>query len=353
MQGIMVSSVEGDAGKSSMIIAMASYLLDKGYSVGYFKPLGTSPEYHDGKLVDGDALNTSKMIGVEDEIDDICPIVLNAPYAEFINIADPNELKKVVSASFDRIKEEKDFVFVEGSIDYKIGSAVELGDISVSKLLDLKALLIAGYSEDFVLDRILTAKSVFGERLKAVIFNKLTGYKRSYIEGVAGSLLQRNDLEILGIIPRDVIVGGVFIDEIKDYLKAEYLVEPREDMIVENIIVGAMSPNSAIEYFRRAKNAALVTGGDRADLQVVALEIPNIKLIILTGNLRPSKFILDRAESKGVPVLLVSEDTLTTTERLEKMFGKSRIKSEIKLKRMRELFESFVNLEAFERFLGI
>ncbi len=346
-KGLLISSVEGKSGKSAMIIAMASVLKEKGYEVGYFKPFGTSPEYLDGEIVDGDALNTARLVGIEDDIRDVCPIVLEVPYAEFVNIANPEDLKGLMRRSYDRISEGKDITLVEGSIDYKIGSSVGLGDVAISKSLNLKTILVVKYSNDFVLDRVLAAKELFGERLEKVIFNKLSGYKRSYIDGIAGTLLKKRGMEILGVIPRDAIIGGLFVDEIKDFLHGEYLVDPRENMIIENIIVGAMSPNSAIEYFRKTKNAALVTGGDRSDLQIVALEIPNIKLIILTGNLRPSKFVVERAERRGVPILVVGEDTLTTTERLDEMFDRARIRPGIKQKRVVELFESFVNVDSF------
>lgn len=350
-KGLLVSSVEGKSGKSAMIIAIASILKKKGYEVGYFKPFGTSPEYLDGEIVDGDALNTAKLIGADSNPKEICPIVLEIPYAEFVNIANAEDLRELVKRSYDSISANKDIILVEGSVDYKIGSSVGLGDVLISNMLDLKDLLIVKYSDDFVLDRVLAAKELFGERLKKVIFNKLSGYKRSYIDGIAGSLLKKKGMEVLGVIPRDAIIGGLFVDEIKDFLHGEYLVQPRESMIIENIIVGAMSPNSAIEYFRKTKNAALVTGGDRSDLQIVALEIPNIRLIILTGNLRPSKFVLERAESKNVPILVVSEDTLTTTERLYEMFDQARIRPGIKQNRVLELFESFVNVDSLLEYI--
>ncbi|MBO8183724.1 MAG: phosphotransacetylase family protein [Archaeoglobus sp.] len=350
-KGLLVSSVEGKSGKSAMIIAMASILKEKGYEVGFFKPFGTSPEYQGEEIVDGDALNTAKLIGSEDDPRDICPVVLEVPYAEFVNVANPKDLRDLIKKSYERVSEGKDVMLVEGSVDYKIGSSVGLGDVAISNLLNLKDLLVVKYSDDFVLDKILAAKELFGERLEKVIFNKLSGYKRSYIDGIAGTLLKKRGMEILGIIPRDAIIGGVFIDEISDFLHGEYLVKPKESMIIENIIVGAMSPNSAIEYFRKTKNAALVTGGDRSDLQIVALEIPNIKLMVLTGNLRPSKFVMERAENRNVPILVVSEDTLTTTERLYEMFDQAKIRSGIKQKRVVELFESFVNVKSFLSYL--
>jgi hypothetical protein len=350
--GLLVSSVEGKSGKSAMIVGMAEILKKRGYEIGFFKPFGTSPEYSNGEIVDGDAVNTAKLIGVEENPNDICPVVLEVPYAEFVNVADPSDLRNLVKKSYEVVSKGKDVVLVEGSVDYKIGSSVGLGDVTISNLLDLKDLLVVKYSDDFVLDKVLAAKELFGERLEKVIFNKLSGYKRSYIDGIAGSLLKKRKMEVIGIVPRDAIIGGLFVDEIRDSLHGEYLVEPKESMIIENIIVGAMSPNSAIEYFRKTKNAALVTGGDRSDLQIVALEIPNIKLIVLTGNLRPSKFVIERAESRNVPVLVVSEDTLTTTERLDDMFDRARIRSGVKQKRVVELFESFVNVESFLRYVS-
>jgi hypothetical protein len=63
-KGLLVSSVEAKSGKSAMIVAMASIFRKEGYKVGFFKPFGTSPEYLGGRIVDGDALNTARLIGV-------------------------------------------------------------------------------------------------------------------------------------------------------------------------------------------------------------------------------------------------------------------------------------------------
>ena len=38
------------------------------------------------------------------------------------------------------------------------------------------------------------------------------------------------------------------------------------------MLVGAMSVESALSYFRRKPNKAVITGGDRADIQLAALE---------------------------------------------------------------------------------
>jgi len=112
-------------------------------------------------------------------------------------------------------------------------------------------------------------------------------------------------MKLLGVLPHDPLLAGLSVSEIADALNGEWLVKPRdEDVIIESFLIGAMSPPSALKYFRRARKAALVTGGDRADLQNLALETSNIKCLLLTGHLEPPGTILGKAEEKEVPVIL-------------------------------------------------
>ena len=58
---------------------------------------------------------------------------------------------------------------------------------------------------------------------------------------------------------------------------------------------------------------AVVTGGDRTELQMAALET-STHCLILTGRIPPKEIIIERAESLEIPVLSVDTDTLTTVE---------------------------------------
>lgn len=129
--------------------------------------------------------------------------------------------------------------------------------------------------------------------------------------------------------------------------------ESEKDVIVQRFLIGAMSPQSAMAYFRATRNATIVTGGDRSDLQIVALETPNVKCLLLAGNLEPSKVVLGKAEEKSIPVILVKEDTLSTIERLNEMFGHVRIKGEPKLERIKELVNNYVEVEKLMNRWGI
>ncbi|RLI79731.1 hypothetical protein DRP05_03005 [Archaeoglobales archaeon] len=352
MRSLQISSIEEYSGKSAFIIALGLILKEMGYKIGYFKPFGVNTTYVDGNLVDEDAYFTAKALNVKEDMDDICPVLLDKPYVEFVQLADAEELRKAIVDAYQKISENKDIVLVEGAVDYKVGRSIGICDLTISTILDTKVLMVVKYSNDFVLDRLLASKELFEDRLGLAVFNQLSGYKRTYVEGVAGALLQKSGMELVGLIPRDPILAGLFVSEIRNALSGDLLVEGK-DMIIEQLIIGAMSPQSAIKYFRNVRNAALITGGDRVELHLVALEAINIKCLILTGNLMPSQVVLEKAKEKGIPIILVKDDTLTTMERLDELFGKARIKGEIKINRVKELVESFVDLKKITDYIGL
>ena len=124
------------------------------------------------------------------------------------------------------------------------------------------------------------------------------------------------------------------------------------DELVEHMLVGAMSVESALSYFRRKPNKAVITGGDRADIQLAALET-STRCLILTGNIYPSPAVINRAEELCVPVLLTRLDTLATIEIIENFFGKSRFQQPQKVERFSELMGEHFDFAGLYKALGV
>jgi hypothetical protein len=117
--------------------------------------------------------------------------------------------------------------------------------------------------------------------------------------------------------PRPILSVG----ELAKHLGGEILNCPeRSEELVENLMVGALSVDSGLDYFRRKANKAVITRGDRPDLQMAALET-STKCLILTGAIRPMPIVLHRAIEKGVPIIVVEEDTISTLRRIEEALG--------------------------------
>jgi BioD-like phosphotransacetylase family protein len=52
-------------------------------------------------------------------------------------------------------------------------------------------------------------------------------------------------------------------------------------------------------------------------------------------------------------MILVPDDTLTTVGKLESVFGRARIRGEEKIKRIRKLVESHVDLDRLMDYMGL
>ncbi|NEQ83509.1 MAG: phosphotransacetylase family protein, partial [Moorea sp. SIO2I5] len=126
----------------------------------------------------------------------------------------------------------------------------------------------------------------------------------------------------------------------------------RLDLMVETLTIGAMNVNAALKYLRKGVNMAVVTGGDRPDLQMAALET-STHCLILTGQVQPQSVILRRAEEFEIPVLSVDLDTLTTVEIIDNSFGQVHLHEAIKVECMQQMMNEYFDIERLIKLLGL
>jgi BioD-like phosphotransacetylase family protein len=221
-------------------------------------------------------------------------------------------------------------------------------------MLDASVLVVAKFHSRLrLLDDILFAQRELGERLLGVVFNRIPEDEIVFIESVAIPFLKERSIPVLGVLPDRPPLAAIGVGELVTTLNAEVLVgEDKVNELVETLTVGAMTAESALSRFRRYQNKAVITGGDRTDIQLAALQTSTICLI-LTGNLHPSSSVLKRAEEVGVAVLLVSDNTLETVEAIERVFGKTRLGHPEKLARFEELMAAHMDYKALFSLLGL
>ena len=158
---------------------------------------------------------------------------------------------------------------------------------------------------------------------------------------------------MFGVIPEVRGLSSLTVGELIRLLDAEVLTKyQRSEALVENLTVGAMTAEAALSRFRRSSNKAVITGGDRTDIQLAALET-STTCVILTGNLRPSPLVIKQAEEFGIAVLLVRNNTMETIEQIEKFFGKTRLGQTAKLKQFQTLLEGHLDKDRLYRTLGL
>jgi len=158
--------------------------------------------------------------------------------------------------------------------------------------------------------------------LLGVVLNFVPYEQLERMRGIVSSVLERCGLDVLGVVPDHRELTNPSVSDLVDILGAEVLAGSENlENLIEGYLVGAMSPESAMSWFRRSVGGALITGGDRTDLILTALETKP-SAIVLTGNIYPSARVLSAAEAKKIPVLLVPYDTYTTVTRLDLLEGR-------------------------------
>jgi BioD-like phosphotransacetylase family protein len=154
-------------------------------------------------------------------------------------------------------------------------------------------------------------------------------------------------VKLFGVFPRDRALESVSVRQLIEILNGRAICcEDRLDEEVENFSIGAMDVDSALSYFRRVPNKAVITGAHRSDIQLAAMET-STKCIILTGGLPTNDVVVGKAQFKGIPLISVQDDTFTAIDRIEAAMGKTSIREKRKVARAKELIDREFDIQRF------
>jgi BioD-like phosphotransacetylase family protein len=350
---LYIASVDAFVGKSLTALALGLELREAGFRVGYLRPLGTLPYQVRGVVTDEDAHFITNHLNPDAPLEAICPILLTPELREQALKGESKDLEARIKQAYMMVAADRDVVIVGGLGDLARGWLFGLSAPVVAELLDARTLVLAKFASDATVEKVLEAKSLLGDRLAGVIFNFVGPDDRESLEGLVGRYLESRGIPVLGAIPADDLLGAITVRELAEHLSAKLLCcEKALDELVVRFVIGAMGVASAAKYFRQIADKGVITGGDRADIQLAALQTAT-KVIVLTGNIYPSAVIVKRAQQLGVPLLLAPHDTLATVERIERITGRLRVREAAKVERAQALFREHVDMGRLRALAGL
>jgi hypothetical protein len=353
MQTILVASTRRYSGKTGVCSALVDLLAERGLSVGYFKPYGGMPRGAEGLVTDRDAVFINRHLHDPAPDDAVCPIVRTRAFVEDLLSGRAVPGRAEVAAAFALVSAGRDVLVVEGPSDMEQGAADGVCVTDLLELLGGCVLLIETADVHEPPDRVVRAAQVLGDSLAGVLFNRVTDSDRPLVLERYIPFLDARGTRCFGALPQDPLLSSVTVREIVDALGGNVLCGGEGlDSPVESFMVGAMGQEKALRFFRRKARKAVVTGGDRADVQMAALETSTVALI-LTGNMPPSPAVAARADELGVCTLVVDTDTLTAVEQLDTLFGHVRLHGPGKADRMRRMFADNVAVDDLVRACGL
>lgn len=355
MKSLYITGAERYSGKTATCLALGVRFQRDGYRVGYLKPLSLQPWRVGNRITDEDAAFVKEVFNLSAESWELSPVVITPEFLhERLVDPQPEDLMVKVKQAFEKASQDKDILVVEGGGSLREGYVVGLPTVGVVQALGSQALVIAKYREEMrMLDDVLSTQTRLGDAFCGILINRVPEDAMDFVNKIAVPFLEKQQVKVFGVIPEARGLSALTVGELIKLLDAEVLTKyQRAEALVENLTVGAMTAEAALSRFRRSSNKAVITGGDRTDIQLAALET-STTCLILTGNLRPSPLVIKQAEEFGIAVLLVRTNTMETIEQIEKFFGKTRLGQTVKLKQFQSLMDEHLDKDRLYQSLGL
>jgi len=349
---LLIGSTEAYSGKSTTVLGLSHQLQQKGLDIAYGKPLGNCLAESQAAVVEADVQFVAQILNLPPER--LLPTILTLDEATIqrrLIGEDKTDYRQCLEQYLQM--PTGDLVLLEGPGTLSEGSLFDFSLLQLAEQVDAAVLLVARYKSVLSVEPLLAAKQLLGERLIGVLVNDIPDVQQEAVATGMRPFLERQGIPLLGMLPKSNLLRSVSVKELVHQLQAEVLCRSdRLDLMVESLAIGAMNVNAALKYFRQRQNMAVVTGGDRVEIQLAALE-SSTHCLILTGQLPPPPFIKSRAEELEIPILSVDLDTLTTVEIVDRTFGQVRLKEPIKVHCIRELMQAHFDTDRLLSQLGL
>jgi BioD-like phosphotransacetylase family protein len=346
MVPIVVASNIGYAGRTFISLGLGLQLKDMGYKVGMMKPFGNVPVKVGKEVYDADAPFIKEILGLDEPLDAISPFVMSYEEQTLLFQGKIVDARKRVLAAYKSFK-KKDFMFLCGASDLMEGSLLGIDAVSLAEEIKAKVLLVEPWRGDISADSLFGARAILGRRYAGGVLNKVPEATMGFAKDTIKPFLEKKGIPLYGIMPKDKFLESVSVKQLNEILNGTVLCcEDKLDEFVENFLIGAMDVDSALNYFRRTPNKAVITGAHRSDIQLAALET-STKCIILTGGFRTNDVVLGKARARGVPILSVPGDTFSAIDKIEFRMGKTSIREKRKIERAKELISAGFDMFGF------
>lgn len=341
MVGLYIGSTTGYSGKNLLAMAIGLKLRKEGFNVGYMKPVGAVPHMNDNRPGDADATFIQGVLGLDQNPQKVTPVLVTRDFTVKAFSEEAGDLMPTIIEAYAELSEGKDVMIIGGSGSYlSSGTYCGVSGPAVSRALGAKTILVDRYNSELRYDYVLRTKADLGDDFLGVVFNDVPEYYMAELKELIVPFLERRGVKVLGIIPRDPLMGAIKVSDLAERLFGKIIsAHAKVDRVVENFLIGTMQVENFMTHFRRHKNSAVIVGGDRADVQLVALE-GNCPCLILTGNLYPNDIILTRSEVLEIPVIVVRDDTFTVAKKMEAIQDSYKLRDMIKINHGAKLVNS-------------
>jgi len=341
----------GAVGKTALCAGIGRKLLDRGAKVGFVMPLRLSETSN----VDGyeDVAFIKEALELTESTELLCPFRLSRRELWRGLTDEVTDFTQRLKQAYRKIARGKEVVIMEGLGNLDTDKVSTLACYTIAETLEAEVLIVLGYSPSLNPSKVVQIGKKLGQRLLGVVINFVPQSRIEAVRHDLTAVFHEAGIKVLGIFPEVRSLLGVSVGELAEILGGEILTSPGDTgELVENIMLGAMTPDSGVGYFSRKVNKAAVIRGERADMQLAALET-STRCLILTNNVKPLPAVVCRAEEKHVPIIVVKQDTSSAIVGIEGSLAKATFRSHQKLQKFGAILDGYFDFKALYSALGL
>jgi BioD-like phosphotransacetylase family protein len=299
----------------------------EGKKAAYFKPIGVPKGAFSNKADPDVGFIQSTVFKTNLPYEIISPVSIpDCYYVDLIDATKKEETVTKIKAAFNElIKGDFDYIIIEGAPSIKKYIRVGLDDLTIANSLGINELVfIQAESSDRCIDDLFFTKKYFEYRnmkFKGVLFNNIDYEYIARIEELKDNHIKKYGIQIIGIIEKSLKLLSPRVSEILYAISGELINEKAFsglNNIVEKYLIGAMNLQAALKFLRQSEKTAFITGGDRTDLALAALN-EKVSCLILTGFIQPDVSVITAANEKNIPIILSPTDTFTTMRNMMRL----------------------------------
>ena len=250
--------------------------------------------------------------------------------------------KTALAAGLKALLERDDEIYASG-IDVVEGSSGDpTADLRLAEESDALVVLVCGYNDDA-----RAAAAEYGSRLAGVVINNVPVYRRNEVETRIAPQIAAAGVKLIGWLPEDRRLLAPTVDLVAEHMGGTVAAcEDNANTLIDNFLIGGLVLDWGPHYFGSQDNVGVVVRGDRPDVQLAALQTDTVRALVLTKGIPPIEYVYYEADQRGIPIVVVPDDTAAAAAKLETLLPRIGFDHEDKLSRVVELIESHLDLDA-------
>ena len=321
MVALYIVGTEG-AGKTAICAGLGKHLLTGSKKVGYWKTIADTTG-----AADTDTAFMKQVLSLSESAESLHTSI--------------NDVKEASS----RAAQGKDVVIVEGRLGQSPDDKLSKASLEIAEALNARVIIVADYSSQP--ETLSGYGKAFGGNLAGIILNKVPKSRLKRVQDELSARFGEAGIKVLGVLPEDRTLATFTIGDLAECIQGEILNNAEKSAdLVENIMLGAMVVDSGLTYFGRKNNKAAVIRNDRPDMQLAALETSTRCLVLSNSTEPPTYGVRQKAENKGIPIIIAESDSSAIVTSIEEALGKTRFNQEKKLSRLTEIMSKHLDFPA-------